>query len=74
MEKQMQFKKEILFDRKHKLCKLRTISNGNFMGNFNDNFSILIEKQKKWVNGGFSDTEFEYVAYLAPIKHTKIDG
>lgn len=71
-QNKLNFKKDILFDQKHKLCKLKVIANGNFLGNFNDNFALLIEKQKKWVNGSFSDTEFEYVANLVPVKHTKI--
>ena len=68
----LQFKRETLWEQKHKLCKLKDMSNGNLVGNFSDNFALVIEKQKKWVNGGLSNTEFESVAYLVPIKHTKV--
>jgi len=65
----MKFNQVVLFDQKHKLCKMGKTKNDNLMGNFNDMFKLLIQRQKK-----YQSEEFEYVAYLVPVKYEKVDG
>lgn len=62
------FKTEVLWDQKHKLCKMSVTKNGNLIGGFNDMFKITVEKYKNK-----ETNEVTYTAYLAPVKYTKVD-
>ena len=76
MENRLEFKQDILFDKKHKFCKFRELKNGALMGEFNTNFKLVIEKQKGWNNNTkvYDESIIEYVGYLVPVKHTKVEN
>ena len=64
----LRFKQTLLWENKTKLCSLKKTKNGNYLGTFSHNFRLTIEKQKM-----FNSEEYEFVAYLVPVKHEKID-
>lgn len=61
-----EWKSTVLWENKHKLCKMTKMTNGNLIGNFNNMFRLSIEK---FVNKQTGEETLS--AYLVPVKHEK---
>jgi len=62
-----QFESKILFDAKIKYCGLKVNKDGSLMGRITPHLQLLIQENK------YSKNDFDkYMAYLVPVKFTKI--
>jgi hypothetical protein len=65
----MEFEQIIDWENKHKLCKLGATKKGNYLGEFNKMFKLMIMKEHNKF-----DNKDEIVAYLVPVKYKKVGG